>query len=693
MHPYVHTYRLTLAFAVFALLAFVASPLQTAAQSHNMAGMAASSTQNSGPVVDIVRDPAQVPPSVGDRPATTVKVELVAKEVVGVLDPASGTTYRYWTFNGKVPGPMLRVRQGDMVQVTVRNDPSSHMVHSVDFHAALGPGGGAALSQVVPGQEKTFTFQATTPGLYVYHCGTPMIGDHIANGMYGLILVEPAGGMPHVDHEFYVMQGEIYTAAPKGKPGLQAFSEAKLLQESAEYFVFNGAVDALTKEHPLKANAGETVRLFFGDAGPNATSSFHVVGQIFTKDFQLGSLTSPAVNGVQTASIPAGGAAILELKTTTAGQFAFMDHAMARMAKGLMGVLQVQGEQNAELMHEGPASPAAGAQPAAAAPTAEIIAPGDMDPAAASSEASAVPAKQSMDDMAGMDSMPGMQSNPTGVSAKKNDSMHGMGCMKGMHANHPAQAAREAQPAETAAPTINVAEPQPSPTTAKTQGGAQLDGCLTLNGGSPRLALFHSRQSYALEPRPMLLTESPLALAQNDHALVHVMGRFDTATGNSRFIVDSVEQLAASCDTKLSLARLRGAASAARVVKAAAVSTGAVEIGMKDMTFDKSEIVVNVGQQVIWTNSTSAIHNVVADPALAVVADDVHLPKGAAIFNSGYLQAGQTFSHTFTVPGVYRYVCTLHEAAGMKGVIIVKGENVLHMAQAQVPPSREPQSR
>ncbi len=435
------------------------------------------------------------------------------------------------------------------------------------------------------------------------------------------------------------------------------------------------------------------MRLFFGDAGPNATSSFHVVGQIFTKDFQLGSLTSPALNGVQTASIPAGGAAILELKTTTGGQFAFMDHAMARMAKGLMGVLQVQGDQNAELMHEGPATPAAGAQPTAPAPTAEIIAPGDMDPAAGSSEAAAVPAKPSMGDMAGMDAMPAMDSNPTAVSAKNNDSMHGMGCMKGMHASHPAQGTREASSPETAAPTANAAEPQPSPTTPRTQGSVQLDGCLVLNGGSPRLTLFHSRQSYALEPRPMLLTESPLALAENDHALVHLTGHLDNATGNSRFIVESVEQLAASCDTKLSLAQLRGAASAARVVKAAAVSTGAVEIGMKDMTFDKPEIVVNVGQQVIWTNSTSAIHNVVADPALALVADDVHLPKGAASFNSGYMQAGQTFSHTFTVPGVYRYVCTLHETAGMKGVIIVKGDNVTHVAQAQVPASREPQPR
>ncbi len=126
---------------------------------------------------------------------------------------------------------MIRVEQGDMVEVTLHNDASSHMVHSVDFHAALGPWG-AAFSQAIPGESKTFTFQATTPGLFVYHCGTPMVAEHIANGMYGLILVEPKGGLPHVDHEYYVMQGEIYTTAPKGEASLQQFSDAKLMKKA-----------------------------------------------------------------------------------------------------------------------------------------------------------------------------------------------------------------------------------------------------------------------------------------------------------------------------------------------------------------------------------------------------------------------------------------------------------------------------
>src|SRR5512146_2225525 len=307
-------------------------------------------------ITDIVRDPSDVPPSVGNRQPGVVRVTLTAEEVVGTLDPSAGTTYRYWTFNGKVPGPMIRVREGDTVEVTLRNAADSHMAHSVDFHAALGPGGGAAFTQAIPGQEKTFTFQATTPGLFVYHCGTPMIAEHIANGMYGLILVEPEGGLAKVDHEYYVMQGEIYTTAAKGKAGMQLFSDVTLLAESPEYFVFNGAVDALIKAHPMQAKVGETVRIFFGDAGPNDASSLHIVGEIFTRDYLLGSLTSPTLTNVQTASIPPGAAAILEFKASTPGQFAMMDHAMARMAKGLMATFEITGAENATLMHAGPVS-------------------------------------------------------------------------------------------------------------------------------------------------------------------------------------------------------------------------------------------------------------------------------------------------------------------------------------------------
>ena len=134
-----------------------------------------------------------------------------------------------------------------------------------------------------------------------------MVANHISSGMYGLILVEPPGGLPKVDREFYVMQGELYTDRPFGQQGHDEFSVEKLLAERAEYFVFNGAVGALTTEHPMKAKVGETVRIFFGVGGPNATSSFHVIGEIFDRVYKEAAIGPPPATNVQTTMVPAGG--------------------------------------------------------------------------------------------------------------------------------------------------------------------------------------------------------------------------------------------------------------------------------------------------------------------------------------------------------------------------------------------------
>jgi len=138
---------------------------------------------------DISREPTDVPPPIGKRDPQTVRVDLLSVELEGRL--AEGTTFGFWTFNGKVPGPFLRARVGDRIEVHLKNSTDSSMIHSVDFHAATGPGGGSAVLQVNPGDEKAMAFKALVPGLYVYHCATPMVAEHIANGMYGLILVEP----------------------------------------------------------------------------------------------------------------------------------------------------------------------------------------------------------------------------------------------------------------------------------------------------------------------------------------------------------------------------------------------------------------------------------------------------------------------------------------------------------------------
>ncbi|HSN18535.1 MAG TPA: copper-containing nitrite reductase [Gammaproteobacteria bacterium] len=304
---------------------------------------------------DISRDPADLPPPVMAnapkmaRAPTKVRIDLETVEVRGRL--ADGATYNYWTFNGKVPGPMLRVRVGDTIDLHLKNNASSHMIHSVDLHAVLGPGGGAAVLQVPPGQEKSITFKAVVPGLFVYHCATPMVANHIANGMYGMILVEPAVAMPKVDHEFYVMQGEIYTTGVFGKHGDQEFDVQKLLDERPEYFVLNGAVGALTKYHPMHSKVGDTVRIYFGVGGPNFTSSFHVIGEIFDHVYELGGLTSPPLEGIQTVSVPPGGSVIVDFRTQVPGRYMLVDHALSRMERGLMGFIVVDGPGNPDLYH------------------------------------------------------------------------------------------------------------------------------------------------------------------------------------------------------------------------------------------------------------------------------------------------------------------------------------------------------
>ena len=303
---------------------------------------------------DISRDPADLPPSIGNRPPQIVRVDLKTVEIQGQL--ADKTTYNFWTFNGKVPGPMVRVRVGDTVEVHLANDANSVMTHSVDFHAAIGPGGGAEFTQSDPGQEKVVTFKALVPGLFVYHCATPSVPQHITNGMYGMILVEPEGGLPQVDREFYFMQGEIYTAQPFGSNGDQEMDYEKLVSERPEYFVFNGAVGALTKSHPLRASVGETVRIYFGVGGPNFTSSFHVIGEVFDHVYQGASVLSSALAGVQTTSVPPGGATIVDFKVRRAGRYTIVDHALSRIERGLAGFLIVDGPEDGTIMHAGPAN-------------------------------------------------------------------------------------------------------------------------------------------------------------------------------------------------------------------------------------------------------------------------------------------------------------------------------------------------
>ena len=289
--------------------------------------------------------PAVPPPISRDYP-TRVIVNLETQELVGRL--ADGVDYTFWTFGGEVPGQFIRVREGDVVEFHLNNRPDSRMPHNIDLHAVTGPGGGATSSLVNPGESATFVFKALNPGLYVYHCATAPVGMHIANGMYGLILVEPEGGLPPVDREYYVMQGEFYTTGGYGEPGLQPFSMEKALAENPDYVVFNGAVGSLVGDNALTAAVGETVRLFVGNGGPNLISSFHVIGEIFDRvHVEAGSAVT---ENVQTTLVPAGGATIVEFEIEVPGDYILVDHAIFRaFNKGALGILAVTGSADSEI--------------------------------------------------------------------------------------------------------------------------------------------------------------------------------------------------------------------------------------------------------------------------------------------------------------------------------------------------------
>ena len=296
------------------------------------------------PVEDaVLLAPPRVPPPITRQRPAKVVVRLNIKEFTARL--ADGVEYTFWGYGGSVPGPFIRIRKGDLVEFHLENDPANQLPHNIDLHAVTGPGGGAASSFTAPGHSSQFSFTALNQGLYVYHCATAPVGMHIANGMYGLILVEPEAGMPKVDREYYVMQGDFYTTGRYGEKGLQPFSMEKALEENPDYVLFNGAVGALVGDKALVAHVGETVRLFVGNGGPNLVSSFHVIGEIFDKVFVEGG-DRPTWD-VQTTLVPAGGSAITEFKVDVPGTYILVDHSIFRaFNKGALGMLKVDGPED-----------------------------------------------------------------------------------------------------------------------------------------------------------------------------------------------------------------------------------------------------------------------------------------------------------------------------------------------------------
>jgi nitrite reductase (NO-forming) len=360
MHSFVTTPRAPLTRSLLAT--FIAGAAVLATASLAGCGTAADARETGSRTVVPVRLPSDeivgqetavltsapnVPAPITRTHATRVIVNLEVSEKPMRL--ADGVEYTMWTFGGSVPGTFIRVREGDLVELHLKNAAGSTMPHNIDLHAVTGPGGGAHASLTLPGHETVFTFTALNPGLYIYHCATSPVPMHMANGMYGMILVEPKAGLPKVDREYYVMQSEFYTKGKFGEPGMQSLDMDKGVEEKPTYVVFNGSVGALTGDNALQAKVGERVRLFVGDAGPNLTSSFHVIGEVFDNVYTEGGSVATQHN-VQTTLIPSGGSAIVEFGVEKPGDLILVDHSIFRaFNKGALGMLHVSGDDDARV--------------------------------------------------------------------------------------------------------------------------------------------------------------------------------------------------------------------------------------------------------------------------------------------------------------------------------------------------------
>ena len=295
------------------------------------------------PIEAVLTTAPEVPPATGRTAPAKVSVHLEVREVTKAI--SEGVDYTFWTFGGDVPGKFIRIRVGDEVEFHLQNHPDNKMPHNIDLHAVTGPGGGAASSFTAPGHESQFSFKALNPGLYVYHCATAPVGMHVANGMYGLILVEPPEGLPKVDRDFYVMQGDFYTVGKYREKGLQPFDMQKAIEENATYVVFNGAEGSMTGDKALKARVGETVRIYMGNGGPNLVSSFHVIGEIFDRVYTEGGTRYQ--EQVQTTLVPAGGSAMVEFTFDVPGTYILVDHSIFRaFNKGAIAMIKVEGAED-----------------------------------------------------------------------------------------------------------------------------------------------------------------------------------------------------------------------------------------------------------------------------------------------------------------------------------------------------------
>ncbi len=285
--------------------------------------------------------PAELPPvPAGD----VVKVHLTLKDVT--IEIAPGVKYAAWGFEGGAPGPVIHVRQGQTVEMTLTNGGA--IPHSIDFHAArIAPD--KAFIDVASGESFTFRFKAGDPGVFMYHCGTKPVLMHIANGMYGAIVVDPATPLPKVEREYVLVASEWYlTSDGLTEPANGDLAKARTV--SPDWTTFNGyAAQYVT--HPLTADPGDTVRFYVVDAGPSLTTAFHVVGTIFDKAYIDGDMNPEhALEGVQTVDVPAGGGGVFEVTINEPGLYPVVSHSFASVDLGQVGILKV-GDPKGTMSH------------------------------------------------------------------------------------------------------------------------------------------------------------------------------------------------------------------------------------------------------------------------------------------------------------------------------------------------------
>lgn len=297
-----------------------------------------------------------VPPPINrDHPVTLVVDMFTTNKKMNIV---GNTKYEYWPFGFYdererknvygVPGPFIRARVGDVLQVHFTNLDESGMAHSIDFHSVCGPGGGSPTNFAEQDETKVGAYLLEKPGLYVYHCAAAPIPVHIHNGMFGLILVEPLEGLPKVDKEIYVMQHELYVEKDEDDDKTYEMDYDAASKEIPKHVLFNGREGALV-EKPCVMKQDQTLRIFFGNGGPNLISSFHVIGTIFDKLYREGDLESTPAKSVQTTMVPAGGSCVVEMKMKVPGSFTIVDHSIFRIDKGAVGMIKVKGNPRPDI--------------------------------------------------------------------------------------------------------------------------------------------------------------------------------------------------------------------------------------------------------------------------------------------------------------------------------------------------------